>query len=154
MEHSAFWQPPAALQVAELAAAHFQDGREIIGEWNVYPEYAAAGLWSTPADLAQLVVAMAQAAKGEASTPVAARGLDELLANVDGLGVALAVRDRIAMKRGNNAGFRSGLVTCPFTGQGAVVMTNGNDGQVIVDSVLDALARHYQWPARAPWPES
>jgi CubicO group peptidase (beta-lactamase class C family) len=160
MEHSAYWQPPAASQVAELAAGHFQNGREIIGEWNVYPESAAAGLWSTPADLAKLIVAMAGAAKGDTSTPFAARGLDELLTNVDGLGYGLGValagaaRDRIAMKRGNNAGFRGGLVACPFTGQGAVVMTNGNNGEVIVNRVLDALARHYQWPARAPWPES
>jgi CubicO group peptidase (beta-lactamase class C family) len=160
MGHSAFWQPPAASQVAELAAGHFQDGREIIGEWNVYPEYAAAGLWSTPADLAQLIVAMANAAKGDSATPFAARGLDELLTNVDGLGYGLGAalagvgQGRIAMKRGNNAGFRGGLVACPFTGQGAVVMTNGNNGQVVVDSVLDALARHYRWPARAPWPES
>jgi CubicO group peptidase (beta-lactamase class C family) len=36
---------------------------------------------------------------------------------------------------------------------GAVVMTNGNDGGPVVDAVRDALARHYQWPARAPWPE-
>jgi CubicO group peptidase (beta-lactamase class C family) len=160
MEHSAFWQPPTASQVSELAAGHFQDGREIIGDWNVYPEHAAAGLWSTPADLAQLIVAMSKAAKGHSSTVFAARGLDELLTNVDGLGYGLGTalagsgRDRIAMKRGNNAGFRGGLVACPSTGQGAVVMTNGNNGQVIIDGVLDALARHYQWPAHAPWPES
>jgi len=160
MEHSAFWQPPAASEIAEIAAGHFQNGQEIIGAWNVYPEYAAAGLWSTPADLAQLVVAMAKAANGDATTPFAARGLDQLLTNVDGLGYGLGValagsgRDRIAMKRGNNAGFRGGLVACPFTGQGAVVMTNGNNGEIIVDNVLDALARHYHWPARAPWPES
>lgn len=159
MEHSAFWQPPAASDIAELAAGHFQNGREIIGEWNVYPEYAAAGLWSTPADLAQLIVAMAKTAKGDGTTPFAVRGLDELLTNVDGLGYGLGValagaeRDRIAMKRGNNAGFRSGLIACPFTGQGAVVMTNGNNGEVIVNGVLDALARRYQWSARAPWPE-
>ena len=159
MEHSAFWQPPVASQVAELASGHFQDGREIRGEWNVYPEYAAAGLWSTPADLAQLIVAMAKAAKDDSTTPFGAAGLRELLTNVDGLGYGLGValagaeRDRIAMKRGNNAGFRGGLVACPFTGQGAVVMTNGNNGEVIVNSVLDALAGRYQWPARAPWPE-
>jgi CubicO group peptidase (beta-lactamase class C family) len=160
MSHTAFWQPPAAAQIAELAAGHSQNGHEIKGNWNVYPEYAAAGLWSTPADLAQMIVAMASAATGDDTTPLAARGLDELLTNVDGLGYGLGMalagagRDRIAMKRGNNAGFRSGMVACPFTGQGAVVMTNGNNGQAVVDDVLDALAGHFRWPARAPWPES
>jgi hypothetical protein len=63
------------------------------------------------------------------------------------------VRGPIAMKRGNNAGFRSAFVACPSSGQGAVVMTNSDNGGPIVDEVLDALARRYRWPARAPWPE-
>ena len=69
------------------------------------------------------------------------------------MALAGAGRARIAMKRGNNAGFRGGLVACPFTGQGAVVMTNGNNDEVIVNGVLDALARRYKWPVHAPWPE-
>src|SRR6201999_931520 len=110
-------------------------------------------------DLAQLIVAMTKAAKGDKSTLFDERGLSELVSNVDnlgyGLGVALAgtPRDPVAMKRGNNLGFRGGLVACPRSGQGAVVMTNGDGGEPIVDAALDALARRYQWPARAPWPE-
>jgi hypothetical protein len=83
--------------------------------------------------------------------------LATVLTSVDGLGygfgAALSADGRVAMKRGNNVGFRSGLVASPFTGQGAVVMTNGNDGEAIVDNLLDALAATYGWPARAPWPE-
>ena len=82
-----------------------------------------------------------------------------MLSSVDNLGYCIGVAlkgegpQRIAMKRGNNLGFRSGLVACPASGQGAVVMTNGNGGEPVVDSVLDALAGRYRWPARAPWPE-
>ena len=159
MAHSAFSQPPQPQDVAQLAIAHDRNGREVAGNWHVYPELAAAGLWSTPSDLAQLIVAMARAAKGDRTTLFGERGLGELLTSVDdlgyGLGVALAGagRDRVAMKRGNNLGFRGGLVACPSTGQGAVVMTNGDGGEPVADAVLDALARRYHWPARAPWPE-
>jgi CubicO group peptidase (beta-lactamase class C family) len=159
MDHSAFSQPPKEAEMAQLAIAHDRNGHEVAGNWHVYPEYAAAGLWSTPADLAQLIVAMAKAAKGDKSTPFGERGLAELLTNVDnlgyGLGVALAgsPRDPVVMKRGNNLGFRGGLVACPKSGQGAVIMTNGDGGEPIVDSLLDALARRYKWPAHAPWPE-
>ncbi|MFG1301999.1 hypothetical protein V5F49_19615 [Xanthobacter sp. V3C-3] len=45
------------------------------------------------------------------------------------------------------------LLAVPDTGQGAVVMTNGADGEAIVDALLDALAARFGWPARAPWPE-
>lgn len=159
MAHSAFWQPPKEAELAQLAIAHDRNGREVAGNWHVYPEYAAAGLWSTPADLAQVIVAMSKAAKGDKSTLFGERGLVELLTNVDnlgyGLGVALAgsARDPVVMKRGNNLGFRGGLVSCPKSGQGAVVMTNGDGGEPIVDSLLDALSRRYKWPAHAPWPE-
>lgn len=159
MSDSAFWQPPPASKVPGLATAHDHDGREVAGHFHAYPELAAAGLWSTPSDLAQLIVAMAKAARGDRTTLFADRGLSEMLTSVDGLGYGLGVAlagspgDRVAMKRGNNLGFRGGLVACPKSGQGAVVMTNGDGGEPIVDAVLDALARHYKWPARAPWPE-
>jgi hypothetical protein len=130
-----------------------------MGHFHVYPELAAAGLWSTPSDLAQLIVAMARAAKGDKATLFGDRGLAEMLTSVDdlgyGLGVALAgsARERVAMKRGNNLGFRGGLAACPRSAQGAVVMTNGDGGEAVVDAVLDALAHRYKWPARAPWSE-
>jgi CubicO group peptidase (beta-lactamase class C family) len=159
MSHSAFWQPPDASQLGSLAIAHDRDGKEIDGGWHVYPEFAAAGLWSTPSDIAQLIVAMAGAAGGNTGTVFAERGLSDMLTSVDnlgyGLGVALAgsERDHVSMKRGNNVGFRSAFVACPARAQGAVVMTNGDNGESVVDGVLDALARHYRWPARSPWPE-
>lgn len=156
MTHSAFWPPPAA---SDIAVAHDRNDLEVTGHFHVYPELAAAGLWSTPSDLAQLIVAMARAAKGDKATLFGDHGLAEMLTSVDdlgyGLGVALAgsARERVAMKRGNNLGFRGGLVACPPSAQGAVVMTNGDGGEAVVDAVLDALAHRYKWPARAPWPE-
>ena len=131
--------------MAQLAIAYDRNGREVPGDWHVYPEFAAAGLWSTPSDLARLIVAMANAAKGDKTTLFGERGLGEFLTSADnlgyGLGVALAgsARHRVAMKRGNNLGFRGGLVACPGSGQGAVVMTNGDGGEPVVDAVLDAL---------------
>jgi CubicO group peptidase (beta-lactamase class C family) len=119
MIHSAFWQPPAASDAAMLAVAHDRNGREVAGHFHVYPELAAAGLWSTPSDLAQLIVAMAKAARGDKTTPFGDRALAGMLTSVDdlgyGLGIALAgsARDRVAMKRGNNLGFRGGLVRLP-----------------------------------------
>jgi CubicO group peptidase (beta-lactamase class C family) len=159
MRHSGFFQPPNQAQAASFAVAHDRSGHEIAGAWHVYPELAAAGLWSTPSDLARIILAMIAAQRGDAATVLGANGLATMLTSVDdlgyGLGVALAGEGptRIAMKRGNNLGFKNGLVACPATGQGAVVMTNGDDGEPIVDALLDALAARYRWPARAPWPE-
>lgn len=159
MTGSGFFQPPDKAQRAFFAHAHDDSGRAIAGGWHVYPEHAAAGLWSTPSDLAKIILAMIAAQKGDAKTLFGADGLAAMLTSVDDLGYGIGVAlkgdgaQRIAMKRGNNLGFRSGLVACPASGQGAVVMTNGNGGEAVVDDVLDALAARYRWPARAPWPE-
>jgi CubicO group peptidase (beta-lactamase class C family) len=32
-------------------SGHFSDGKELPGRWPMFPEHAAAGLWSTPTDL-------------------------------------------------------------------------------------------------------
>ena len=158
MKRSGFFQPPNKSQQASFALAHDDAGRAIAGGWHVYPEYAAAGLWSTPADLAKIIVAIIATHKG-GKTVFGADGLAAMFSSVDNLGYGIGVAlkgegaQRIAMKRGNNLGFRSGLVACPASGQGAVVMTNGNDGEAVVDAVLDALAQRFSWPARAPWPE-
>jgi len=78
MNHSAFWQPPPAPHAGRLAIAHDRDGKQIDGGWHVYPEFAAAGLWSTPSDIAQLIAAMASAAGGDNGTLFAERGLAEI----------------------------------------------------------------------------
>lgn len=159
MTRSGFFQPPDTAQHASFALAHDDAGHAIAGGWHVYPEYAAAGLWSTPSDLARIILAMIAAQRRDTKNLFGADGLAAMLTSVDDLGYGIGVAlkgdgaQRIAMKRGNNLGFRSGLVACPASGQGAVVMTNGNGGEPVVDAVLDALAGRYRWPARAPWPE-
>jgi CubicO group peptidase (beta-lactamase class C family) len=56
MTHSTFGQPlPAGLD-KNVASAHRADGSMITGNWHVYPEQTAAGLWTTPADLAKVVI--------------------------------------------------------------------------------------------------
>lgn len=156
MARSGFRAPAGRARKA-AARAHDGQGRVLAGGWHLYPELAAAGLWSTPADLARLVVAMGRAGRGAPAPVVGGAGLSTLLGSVDGLGyglgIARAADGRAGFKRGNNAGFRSALLAAPDTGQGAVVMTNGDDGEAIVDALLDALAVRFGWPVRAPWPE-
>ena len=52
MERSTFEQPLAPDRWAAAAAGHRSGGDAIPDGWHVYPEMAAAGLWTTPADVA------------------------------------------------------------------------------------------------------
>jgi len=39
-----------------LATGYYADGKELKGKYHIYPEQAAAGLWTTPTDLAKYVI--------------------------------------------------------------------------------------------------
>ena len=59
MTASSFAQPLDAVLAAKAASGHFSDGKELPGRWHAFPEHAAAGPWSTPTDLAKLLVELA-----------------------------------------------------------------------------------------------
>ena len=64
MTASSFAQPLDAVLAAKAASGHFSDGKELPGQWHAFPEHAAAGLWSTPTDLAKLLVQLADVWQG------------------------------------------------------------------------------------------
>src|SRR5690606_29126950 len=65
MTHSTFAQPLPDTLRRHAADGHFGDGKELPGGFRVCPELAAAGLWSTPSDLARLLLLIGRAWRGE-----------------------------------------------------------------------------------------
>ncbi|QDZ61995.1 class A beta-lactamase-related serine hydrolase [Elizabethkingia bruuniana] len=39
-----------------IASGYYTDGKKVKGKYHLYPEYAAAGLWTTPEDLAKYII--------------------------------------------------------------------------------------------------
>ena len=150
MDDSTYEQPlPAALR-GDAAAAHDASGKPIAGSFHTYPEMAAAGLWTTPTDLAKYAAAVRQALSGKSSVLSAATAREMLTRQKEsyGLGVSLNGTGREARfgHGGANAGFRCQLVAYVESGQGAVVMTNGDGGGRLAAEILRAIAREYEWP--------
>lgn|SRR5574341_194204 len=56
MANSSYQQPLPGQLAARAARAHNSQGRGMGPAWHVYPEQAAAGLWTTPEDLARFVI--------------------------------------------------------------------------------------------------
>ena len=123
MTASSFEQPPGAGFAAKAASGHFGDGSELPGRWHVFPEHAAAGLWSTPTDLAKLLVELADVWQGLSSIFLRRQTLEEMLTPQNGpygLGAAIAGEGAslVLMKRGQNVGYKGYLILYPASGQG------------------------------------
>jgi CubicO group peptidase (beta-lactamase class C family) len=116
------------------------------------PELAAAGLWSTPQDLARLLVSIADGYHGRPGAILAKATVDELLTPQGGgpygLGAAVAGHGQalVLMKRGQNVGYQSYLILYPATGDGMVVMTGSNNGTVLAEALVRRAAEIYAWP--------
>jgi CubicO group peptidase (beta-lactamase class C family) len=67
MTHSTFQQPLSPNLASRAAAGHLPNGVEMSGKWFVLPELAPAGLWTTPTDLARLVIEVQKSRVGKSN---------------------------------------------------------------------------------------
>jgi hypothetical protein len=133
---------------SETATGYRAEGAPVEGNWHVYPEQAAAGLWTTPSDLARWGLAILAASGGREGGPLspamARRMLEPGLGDY-GLGPAIGRERRWFGHGGSNEGFRCQLVVF-VDGRGAAVMTNSDRGNALVGEILATLADEYGWP--------
>jgi CubicO group peptidase (beta-lactamase class C family) len=152
MGHSTFAQPLPPDLIGDAAGGHYADGKNLAHGYHVFPEHAAAGLWSTPTDLATLLLAIGRAWRGESGLfllPETAR--DMMTRQNDGpygLGAAIGEADGslVLMKRGQNIGYQAYLVLLPAAGKGMVVMTNSDNGSILADALIRRAAEIHGWP--------
>ncbi len=154
MHHSGFDQPPSRKALRNAARAHAQ-GNVIDGGFHVYPELAAAGLWTTPGDLARLLIQVQQAQAGEANSRLPSAMVRQMLtAQTDGWGLGFALKGEGDSLRfghdGVNEGFESSMVAFANKGEGVVVTTNGQGGRQLADEIIRGIAADYGWTELAP----
>jgi CubicO group peptidase (beta-lactamase class C family) len=155
MTASTYEQPLPASRAADAATGYRSADRAVTGRYHMYPEMAAAGLWTTPTDLARLVVEVQRSLAGasnkvlsrEMTVAMLTRGVGShgLGPGIDGAGDSLRFGHG-----GANAGFRAVFTGFATRGQGAVVMTNSDAGMAVVGEIMQAIAREYGWPGAAP----
>lgn len=153
MARSTFDQPLAA-GTPNVALAHDEAGQPIPGGFHVYPEMAAAGLWTSATELARFVIEVQNAphGRGKALSQETARemltpqpGGWALGFKVTGQGEALSF-----FHDGSNAGYKATLIGHPETGDGAVILTNGDQGYQLGQEILRGVAVAYGWSDNRP----
>ena len=153
MSLSTFEQPLPASRLAEFAMPYRGDGTAVPGGPHVYPEMAAAGLWTTPSDLARYALGVTEALKGRSKIISAKTARAMVTPHVGMHGLGPVGGGKTARKyfthNGGNAGYRCLLVAYE-DGEGAVVMTSGDNGGELMEELIRAIASVYQWPDFAP----
>jgi CubicO group peptidase (beta-lactamase class C family) len=148
---------PADLE-ANAAGAHPWNGLPIPGHGHIYPEMAAAGLWTTAEDLAKLAVDFMRSYHGRDSVlGLSQDGATGMLCPPPGqrdyqqyVGLGWFCDHHGGAfrcgHRGENRGFITELTLFPALGKGAVVMLNSNQGAPLRHEVLNALGGAHDWP--------
>ncbi|HLZ83548.1 MAG TPA: serine hydrolase, partial [Caulobacteraceae bacterium] len=156
MAHSTYEQPLPASLHDRAATGYRRDGTPVAGSWNVYPEMAAAGLWTTPSDLARWAIEVQADYAGRSRRLLSPAMARQMLTNQIGpWGLGVQLTDQDGTRRfghgGDDQGFQNDLEA--FTtgsGQGVVIMTNGDAGSELIPEILRAVARTYGWKALQP----
>jgi CubicO group peptidase (beta-lactamase class C family) len=156
MAHSTYEQPLPEALYDRAATGYRRNGEPVAGKWHVYPEMAAAGLWTTPSDLARWAIEIQKDQAGQSRrllSPAMARQMLTQQIGPWGLGVQLTDLDgtRRFGHGGDDQGFENDLEAfVTGSGQGVVVMTNGDAGIDLVPEIVRSVARSYGWKALEP----
>jgi CubicO group peptidase (beta-lactamase class C family) len=151
MNNSTFSQPPAAVYEGKLATGYNIVGNPIPGRYRIFPEQAAAGLWTNPTDLATFVIGMQLAYEGKSVkvlTQQSARLMFTLYQNKMGiaLGAFINVLDstKYFTHPGSTVGFQSIYYGSLRGGNGVVVMLNSGSQQLATE-VVNSVAKVYEF---------
>jgi CubicO group peptidase (beta-lactamase class C family) len=151
MTHSTFEQPLSSERDRHATRAHNGGGRAMDTKWHVYPELAAAGLWTTPTDLATFAIEIQKASLGRSARVLNQSTVREMLTPV-GVGdyaVGLAITKKgegwYFAHGGSNWGFQCDLLAHRLKGYGVAIMTNSDSGRPVINAIEDRVAAAYGW---------
>lgn len=135
-----------------LTTGYRADGTEIPGKFHIYPEQAAAVLWTNPGDLCKYIIETQLSYKGKSSkvlTPEMTRLRLTTVHEDAAPGVFVNSRVTGSLKyfnhNGGNEGFQCTYVGCRDNGEGVVIMTDSDNGSLIYEEILNSVATVYNW---------
>ena len=151
MSNSAYEQPLSRERDRNAARAHGGDGRARDAKWHVYPELAAAGLWTTPTDLAKFAIEVQLSLHGRSNKVLSRELTREMVTPVGvgpfGVGFTVAKQGEgwYFSHGGSNWGFQCDLFAHTLKGYGLAIMTNADSGGLVLQELRSRVAAAYGW---------
>jgi CubicO group peptidase (beta-lactamase class C family) len=145
------YENPLPEKYHSLAATGYrQNGDEVEGKWPIYPEMAAAGLWTTPSQLVQYGIEIQNITDNRRDGIIKYQTVIEMLTpgeNDHGLGPV--VNEHTFFHGGADEGFRARLVAWRDSPYVAVIMVNSDNG-AIISEILMSIANEFSLPGYEP----
>ncbi|WP_042457253.1 serine hydrolase domain-containing protein [Neobacillus dielmonensis] len=134
-----------------FSCGHDKNGELVDGKYTIYPYPAASGLWTTPSDLAKLVLELINAlhgngnilSEGKAKELISSQGCKEWT----GLSVFLdhSKEELEISSLGWGMGFQCMMVAYPYRGTGFVIMTNTDLGVHQLEGIIGDIYQSYDF---------
>lgn len=158
MTHSAFYPNglPSGFADDGYARAHTGEGSIFDGDYKVYPELAAAGLWTTPSDLAKFAIDVQKSLRGASNNVLSAEMTQQMLTRqigIWGLGWEFMTREGTPPSfyhSGSNLGYKSIVYARMDGSEGVAIMVNGENGGDIFFEILAGMSLIYDWEELKP----
>ena len=160
MTSSSYKQLLSGDKIARTSAGHDSNGNNILADYNIYPEMSAAGLWTTPQDLAKFLIELQLALLTRSNKVLTDDAVEEMITPTGGpvfnsenifygLGFMIWKQgDEIYFGHGGaNKGFRSRMMAHNKLGMGYVVMTNGENGEDVIQEIVSLISRSENHPS-------
>ncbi len=150
MPNSTFEQPLPESLYSKASAAYNGKGEIVEGLWHNYPEQAAAGLWTTPSDLANYCINVQKILSGKENGILSKETIEKMLTkhkNDWGLGVSLqGDGDSLIFSHGGkNEGFTNNMISFAKQGNAVIIMTNADNGGALINEILRSISSYYGW---------
>lgn len=148
MKNSTYVQMISHVKSDLLSCGHHKTGNVVDGKYSIYPYPAAAGLWTTPSDLALLVIELMSSLTGKSRLGLSKSMVTEMITPQGckewaGLGMFLDGSNHHLeiSSLGWGIGFQSMLVAYPYLETGAVIMTNADLGVHQLEGIIGEIYR-------------
>lgn len=150
MSDSTYEQPLPPARATMAATATHADGMSVPGKWHIYPEMAAAGLWTTATDLAKFGIETALSKQGKANHVLSEATTREMLKpQIDQVGLGFFLgQGKNPQEFGHNGadeGFQAVLIMFADSGKGVAIMANSDNGSNVADLLTRSIANEYGW---------
>ena len=143
MNNSSYNQPPAK-NIENLLATGYNVGQEVEGKYHIYPEKAAAGLWTNPTDLSKYIIETQLSLLGKSNKILSKEMSLTRLENRLGVFIDDFNDVKYFAHSGGNEGFVCYYVGSFEDGNGMIVMTNGRNS-MLMEEIIKSIASLNNW---------